>query len=181
MTILLVDLRRAPGCVPPLRVQTVSISCSFSEIIGQIIVFHMHLWSWRFPSGKSWICHCIFDPPSSCQPSWMAAIAKIHKNGSYICTIQELNTTKYGSIFDINMLSAILLAILDGSHYQKLHKWLPLLLYLRQRLATELNTTMFGQSSMSTCWSSCQPYWMKTYIQKMTKLVFFGSIIQNGD
>ena len=71
------------------------------------------------------------------------------------------------------MLSAILLAILDGSHYQKLHKWLPLLLYLGQRLATELNTTMFGQSSMSTCWSSCQPYWMKTYIQKMTKLFFF--------
>ena len=51
---------------------------------------------------------------------------KNHKNDCHDSTIQprdlqpKLNMTKFGSIFNFNML----LVILDGSHYRKSQKWL---------------------------------------------------------
>ena len=53
---------------------------------------------------------------------------KNHKHGCHNSTIQhgnylhlKLNTAMFGSIFNLDML----LAILDASHYQKQQKWLP--------------------------------------------------------
>ena len=38
---------------------------------------------------------------------------------------QKPDSTKFGSFFNLNMLSATLSVILDGSHYQKSQKRLP--------------------------------------------------------
>ena len=66
----------------------------------------------------------------------MAAINKYHKNGYHGCIITTTdlqlkpNITKFAWIFHLNML----LAILDGSNYQKSQKkWLPWL-YVKDRL-----------------------------------------------
>ena len=61
-----------------------------------------------------------------CQPSLIETIIRIHKNDSYHLHSklrdlqQKPNATKFGSIFNFNILSAIL----DGSHYKNLQKWL---------------------------------------------------------
>ena len=61
-----------------------------------------------------------FDQLSSFPPSWMAAITRIHKNYPYHSQNQhkdleyKVDATKFGPIFNFNML----LAILDGIHYQ---------------------------------------------------------------
>ena len=51
---------------------------------------------------------------------WMPAITKNHKNSCLGSTI-KLTITKFESIFNLNML----LAILDENRYQKSQKWLP--------------------------------------------------------
>ena len=58
----------------------------------------------------------------------MAGITKNHKNDYYGFVVhnrdlhQTLSTIKFGSIFNLNMLLAILAVILDGSNYQKSQK-----------------------------------------------------------
>ena len=52
---------------------------------------------------------------------------------------QKLNTTKFVSVINFNML----LAILDSSHYQKSQKWLPPLTESID-LQEKANTTGFG-------------------------------------
>ena len=55
----------------------------------------------------------------------MVVVTKNHEHGDHGSIIEDRdlkwkpNTTKFGSIFNFNML----LAILDGSHYQKSQKW----------------------------------------------------------
>ena len=62
------------------------------------------------------------------QPFWMAAMSKNLTNDYYGSMVknrdlqQRLSITKFGSIFNVNMLSAILSAILNSSHYQKSQK-----------------------------------------------------------
>ena len=57
----------------------------------------------------------------------MAAITKKSQNGHCDSTVQDRDlqqrpdATKFGSVFNLNMMSAIL----DDSHYQKSQKWLP--------------------------------------------------------
>ena len=74
--------------------------------------------SWR------WCC-------PSCQSSWMAATTKNLNNDYHVFTIQDRdlqlkpNTTIFESDFNLNMLLAILSAILDWSHYLTLQRWLP--------------------------------------------------------
>ena len=64
---------------------------------------------------------------SWCHPFWMAAITQNHKNDYHGFTVQNWHlqqtpsTTKFGSIFNLNMLPTIL----GGSRYQKSQKWLP--------------------------------------------------------
>ena len=56
-----------------------------------------------------------------CWPSWMVAIIRNHENGwCFPVGAIKPNTTTFGSIHNIDILSAIL----NGSHYQKLQKWL---------------------------------------------------------
>ena len=61
---------------------------------------------------------------SSCQPSWIAAITRNPKNGNYDSYSQyrnlqqKPNPTKFGSIFNFNIMSAIL----DGNHYENLQQ-----------------------------------------------------------
>ena len=58
-------------------------------------------------------------------PSWMSAITRNYKNGCHGSTIEDEDLQqqtptipKFGSVFNLNML----LAILDVSHYQKSQK-----------------------------------------------------------
>ena len=59
----------------------------------------------------------------TCQPSWILAIISDHKNGNYNSESQhrdlQPNPTKFGLMFNLNIMSAIL----DFSHYQKSQKW----------------------------------------------------------
>ena len=67
----------------------------------------------------------IFDQLLCFQPFWKATINRVHKNGSHVATIkdkdlqQKLNTSKFWSVFNLNVLPTIL----DGRHYQDSQKW----------------------------------------------------------
>ena len=73
---------------------------------------------------KSWIALSL-GQSSTCQPSfqpsWMSAITTNNKNDYHCSAIQDRNlqwkpnTTKFGSIFNLNMLWTIL----DASNYDK--------------------------------------------------------------
>ena len=66
----------------------------------------------------------LFCQMSCCWPFWMAGITKNHKNDYHGSVVhnsdlhQTPSTIKFGSIFNLNMLLAILATILDCSHYQ---------------------------------------------------------------
>ena len=83
---------------------------------------------------------------SSTWTSWIAAITKKHKNGFHDSIIQhrdfqqKLNTIKFWSIFDGNILSAILYS----SPYQNSPKWFVWFNYSKQKFAPKLNTIKSG-------------------------------------
>ena len=105
---------------------------------------------------------------TSCWPFWILAIMRNHKNSIYNSWSQhrdlksKMNLTMFGSIFNFNMISAIL----DFGHYQKSQKWhlceITKTAFITHRVNIKTcnqNQTplSLGQSSTLT---SCQQFWI---------------------